>query len=49
MESEAQVAENAALFATSTLDDAALEEIARTRPSVSSGLLDPALWPKAAT
>jgi len=47
MESESQVRDNAALFATPDLDGSALEEIARTRPVFPLTLLNPALWSKA--
>jgi spore coat polysaccharide biosynthesis protein SpsF (cytidylyltransferase family)/aryl-alcohol dehydrogenase-like predicted oxidoreductase len=45
MESEAQMADNAALFARRALDAAALAEIARSRPPVPQQLLNPSLWP----
>ena len=48
MESEAQVVDNAALFARAPLEAEALAEIARTRPVIPAALLNPALWPKAA-
>ena len=44
MESEAQVIDNAALFARPPLEPEALAEVERTRPSVPSALLNPALW-----
>ena len=47
MESTAQMADNAALFARPPLDAAALAEIARRRPHVPEQLLNPALWPQA--
>lgn len=44
MESEAQMTDNAALFARPALDSAALAEIAKSRPAVPGRLLNPALW-----
>jgi spore coat polysaccharide biosynthesis protein SpsF (cytidylyltransferase family)/aryl-alcohol dehydrogenase-like predicted oxidoreductase len=45
MESEAQVIDNAALFARPPLEAEALAEIACTRPAIPPALLNPALWP----
>ena len=42
------VADNAALFARPALDNVALAEITRARPSVPAALLNPALWPRPA-
>jgi len=48
MENEPQVVDNAALFARPALDNVALAEITRARPSVPAALLNPALWPRPA-
>jgi len=49
MESEAQLADNVALFARPELEKAAMMEIARTRPALPASLFNPALWPVLAT
>jgi spore coat polysaccharide biosynthesis protein SpsF len=46
MENEAQLTDNAALFTRPPLNESALMEIAMTRPSIPTPLLNPALWPR---